>query len=153
MNGSLGESEHGNISVVLIVPEVLLAEFIELVDEVSFVFKVERLFLVVVAAVGGVESADIVLFVNLVAMQNYDHAFLNGFIVFIKEKQKVDLEVCYRVAYCRHVLALSPELLPSILYLPDDSNHIYLMLGTLLQNLIYPRDFLRVHGKVNSFLF
>ena len=52
VDGSLSEGEHGYISIAIMVPGVLLEEFIELVDQVVFVLSVIRFFLVVITPIG-----------------------------------------------------------------------------------------------------
>ena len=49
------------------------------------VLRVVGLLLVVVTPVSGVESADIVQFVNLVAVQNNHHSALDWFVVVVEE--------------------------------------------------------------------
>lgn len=68
VDGSLSKRKHRYVAVVFIIPSVLLDVLVKLVHQIMLVLQVVGLLLVVVTPVSGVESADIVQFVNLVAV-------------------------------------------------------------------------------------
>lgn len=152
MDGSLGEGEHGYISIAIMVPGVLLEEFIKLVDQVVFVLSIIRFLLVVIASIGWIQPTNVVLLIDLVAVKNHNHALLDWLLVLVEKKQKVNLVVGHWVANCGHVLVFCFELLPLVFYFSDDSNDVDVVFWSFLNDSVNSSDFFRVNWKVNVFL-
>ena len=83
MNRSLGKSKHRNVLVAVIVPDAFLDDFMELIDQITFILGFGRFFLIVVTSIGGIESTDIVLTVDLIVVKHDDHSLLDGLLVLV----------------------------------------------------------------------
>ena len=103
----MGEGEHGDVFVVVVVPVGFVDDPVELVDQVSLIFRLGGFLFVVITPIRRVEPADIVLAVDLVIVQHHNHAFLDGLFVLVEEKQEVDFVVGDRVANRSRVLVSS----------------------------------------------
>ena len=80
-----------------------------------------------IAPVSGVESQNIVLFIQLEIMQNTYSPFDWGFFIVIEEKEKVDLMVGERITDSSCILEFAFGNLFHEFYILYYSNHIYLL--------------------------
>ena len=149
MNRPLCKSEHRYVLVILIIPPMLLSNFKELIDQVSSIFAFGWLLLVIVASIGRIETAYVILTVHLIAMQHNDHAFLNRLLILVQKEKKIDFVVCYWVTYCGSVFVFCLQLLSFIFNLSYYSNHVYLALWILLQNSIDSSNLFRIYLKTH----
>jgi len=84
----LSESEHANIFVIVIIPLTIFNEGPKLSNQVlssvfdKILFSLNS-FLIVVASISRIKSANVILSINLVAMKDDDHAFVNWFFIFV----------------------------------------------------------------------
>lgn len=129
----MGEGEHADVAVVVVVPVGEGDQPVELGHEVLPLWSGS--FLEIVALVCGVEPEDVLLLEDLEVVKHDDHPHGDVFLPVVEEEHEVDFDVLDGVAQSSRVFCLALELL-SRLDPADHPDHVDDRQMLLLQNAV-----------------
>lgn len=138
MNSSMGKCEHTNIFKDLLMPIRVQKHLMYLSKSWEFMWM--RFLFKIIAFIGGVKPADVLLPKNLKIMKNNYHSYLNLSLLIIEEKHKIDLHSLNRISKSGSVFCFTLELF-FWFYSSDRSKNIDNSTMFFIKYLIYSYKF------------